>query len=95
MEIIDFAFKLIASLYLGFSNYPLYLDELGQNQDETHLTNAMNYVKMLIDADRHSQLFMISHYAAGHGSFTQADYLVLNGANISTPQRHNEHAVIA
>lgn len=94
-EIVDFAFKLIASLYLGFNNYPLYLDEVGQNQDETHLTNVMNYVKMLIDADRHSQLFMISHYAQGHGSFTQADYLVLNGANISTPQRHNEHAILA
>jgi len=90
-EIIDFAFKLVASLYLGFNDYPLYVDEVGQNQDETHLSNVMSYIKLLIDANRHSQLFMISHHAAGHGSFTNADYLVLHGANISTPQKHNEH----
>lgn len=94
-EIIDFAFKLVASLYLGFNDYPLYVDEVGQNQDETHLSNVMSYIKLLIDANRHNQLFMISHHAAGHGSFTNADYLVLHGANISTPQKHNEHAEIA
>ena len=94
-EIVDFAFKLVASLYLGFNDYPLYVDEVGQNQDETHLANVMSYIKLLIDANRHNQLFMISHHAAGHGSFTNADYLVLHGANISTPQKHNGHVEMA
>lgn len=94
-EIIDFAFKLVACLYLGFNDYPLYVDEVGQNQDETHLSNVMTYIKLLIDAHRHNQLFMISHHAAGHGSFTNADYLVLNGANITAPQKHNQHVEMA
>jgi hypothetical protein len=91
-EIIDFAFKLVTILYLGFNDYPLYLDELGSSQDETHLTNVMNYVKLLIESHRHSQLFMISHYAIGHGGFTNAEVLVLDGTNITVPGRHNDHA---
>ena len=94
-EIIDFAFRLVAILYLGFSDYPLYLDEMGRHQDETHLSNVMNYVKMLMEANRHTQLFMISHFAVGHGGFTNADVLVLNGSNISIPLKHNEHAEIS
>jgi hypothetical protein len=94
-EIVDFAFKLVAILYLGFQEYPLFLDEMGRHQDETHLTNVMNYVKMLIEANRHSQLFMISHFAVGHGGFTNADVLVLNGSNITVPLKHNEHVEIS
>ena len=94
-EIVDFAFRLVAILYLGFSDYPLYLDEMGRHQDETHLGNVMNYVKMLLDANRHSQLFMISHFAVGHGGFSNADVLVLNGSNISIPLKHNEHVEIS
>lgn len=94
-EIIDFAFRLVAILYLGFNDYPLYLDEMGRHQDETHLGNVMNYVKMLLDANRHSQLFMISHFAVGHGGFSNAEVLVLNDSNISIPLKHNDHAEIS
>ncbi|MAP20179.1 MAG: hypothetical protein CL582_04475, partial [Alteromonadaceae bacterium] len=93
-EVINFAFQLIAMLYMDFENYPLFLDEVGRAQDEQHMTNIMNYVKLLIESNRHSQLFMISHFAAGHGAFTNANFLVLNPANISVPINHNENAEI-
>jgi rubrerythrin len=94
-EIVDFAFRLVAILYLGLSDYPLYLDEIGRPLDETHMTNIMNYVKVLIDAHRHSQLFMISHFAAFHGAFTTADFIVLNGNNITIPNRANQFVEIS
>lgn len=93
-EVINFAFQLIAMLYMNFEDYPLFLDEVGRAQDEQHMTNIMNYVKLLIESNRHSQLFMISHFAAGHGAFTNANFLVLNPANISVPINHNENAEI-
>ena len=68
--------------------------ERGQNQDETHLTNVMNYIKLLIESHRHSQLFLISHFAVGFGAFNQADVCVLNGSNITVPMKHNEHVEI-
>lgn len=94
MEVIDFAFRLVALMYLGFSDYPLYIDEVGQNQDETHLPNVMNYIKLLIESHRHSQLFLISHFAVGFGAFNQADICVLNSSNITVPMKHNEHVEI-
>ena len=90
-EIIDFSFKLLALVYLGFQDYPLYLDELGRHQDETHLANITEYVKRVIESGRHSQLFMVQHYAVGHGAFTQAQVCVLDPSNISVPSQSNEH----
>lgn len=93
-EIIDFAFRLVAMMYLGFTNHPLYIDEVGRAQDETHLTNVMNYIKLLIESNVHSQLFLISHFAVGFGAFSQAEVCVLNGSNITVPLRHNDHVEI-
>lgn len=90
-EIVDFAFKLVLMLYLNMSNYPLLVDELGGGFDEQHRVNVMNYVKLLIDSKRYSQLFMISHYASSHGSMTQAEICVLDSSNIVVPHIHNKH----
>lgn len=94
-EIINFAFRLVAILYLGFDDFPLYLDEVGQNFDETHEPAFMNYVKMLVDAHRHSQLVMVSHSAAFYGAFNAADFCVLSQTNITVPSHHNAHVVMS
>lgn len=93
-EIINFAFKLVVMMYSNLNEYPLYLDELGAGFDELHRVNAMSYVRMINDSGRHSQTFMISHYATNHGSFRNADVMVLDGDNIAVPQGHNRHVVI-
>lgn len=90
-EVVDFAFKVVAMLYMDFVQWPLLLDEFGSGFDEQHRVNAMNYVKLLIDAKRYSQLFMISHYASSHGSMTQAEVCVLDSTNIVVPGAHNKH----
>lgn len=91
VEVVNFAFKLVVMLYLNMSNYPLYLDEIGHSFDEQHRANIMNYIKLLIESKRHSQLFMISHYAPQYGAMTQAEICVLDSSNISMPFIHNQH----
>lgn len=94
VDIIDFAFKLVITMYMGFIDCPLFADEVGSHQDEQHHINLMNYLKTLIEAQRYSQLFMISHFAVGSGSFVNADVLVLNPANIAVPEGCNKHVII-
>lgn len=93
-ELVDFAFKLVAMLHLGLVQHPLYADELGDGFDEQHRVNLMTYVKMLMDAKRHSQLFMINHHAAQWGVFQGAEICVLDTANVTVPQIHNKHVEI-
>lgn len=92
--IVDFAFRLVCIMYMGLNNFPLYLDEPGREFDEQHMTSLMNYVKMLMDNNEHSQLVIISHIAVSHGAFNGADVCVLNGLNISAPAGHNRHVTI-
>lgn len=94
VEIVNLAFKLTAMLYLGMTDYPLYLDELGAAFDEQHRINVMNFIRQLMEVNQHSQMFLISHYAANHGAFTNAQVLVLDGANIAVPGEYNKHVVI-
>ncbi|MFB6316894.1 hypothetical protein, partial [Escherichia coli] len=71
--------------------YPLYLDETGENFDETHKINVMNFIKDLVESKGFSQVFMVSHYASSHGAFTQAEILVMDPTNSSGPVKSNQH----
>ncbi|WJJ55147.1 hypothetical protein [Xanthomonas phage RTH11] len=93
-QVIDFAFQLTVMLYLNLTDYPLFLDEPGEGFDEAHRVRLMDFVKQLMDSNRHSQLFMISHYASSHGSFTNAEVLVLDTSNIAVPGVYNQHVVL-
>lgn len=94
-DMIDFAFVLTVYLYLGYKSYPLYIDELAPTMDELHRININNFVKMLIESHRHSQMFMISHYMSGYGIFQNADICMLSDINIvNKPERYNTHVVI-
>jgi hypothetical protein len=93
-DVVDFAFKLVVMLCLDLHDYPLYLDELAPSLDEQHRINIMTYVKHLVDGGKCSQMFMISHYHAGHGSFTAAEYCVMDDQNITTPMEYNKHVVM-
>ncbi len=93
-EMIDFAFMLVAMLYKRLDQYPLFLDELGHFFDETHKANVMSFVKDLVETKGFSQVFMISHYAVSHGSFTNAEVLVMDPSNVTVPARYNQHVTI-
>lgn len=94
-DIIDFAFKLVAMLYLGFDDYPLFLDELAPSLDEQHRINVIKLIQGLGESKKYSQLFMISHYITGHGSFTNAEVCVMSTTNIvNMPAVYNKHVVM-
>lgn len=95
VSMVNFAFKIVVMVYLGLDDYPLYLDELAPDLDEKHRINIMSFVRSFVESKRCSQMFMVSHYASGHGAFTNAEILVLDDENIlNIPQVYNEHAVI-
>lgn len=90
-DAIDYAFKLVAMAYLDMLDWPLILDELAPAMDETHRMNILMHVSKLVQSGRCSQLFLISHYQAGHGSFVNAQYVVTNKENVTLPPKYNEH----
>lgn len=94
IDMVDFAFAQTASLYLDLLDYPLYVDELGASFDEAHRPLINQFISRLMESNRYSQVFMISHYVAGYGSFVDAEYLVLDGRNISVPSVHNTQVVL-
>jgi ABC-type hemin transport system ATPase subunit len=93
-QVINLASQLTTMLYMGMTDYPLFLDEPGEGFDEQHRVHLMAFVKQLMSSDQHSQLFMVSHYAATHGSLTGAEVLVLNGLNVTVPGEYNKHVVM-
>lgn len=95
VDIVNFAFKIVASLFLDMKDYPLYLDELAPSLDEQHRLNIIMFVKEFLELRNASQLFMISHYAAMHGAFSQTDICVMDSANVITlPEHFNKHVII-
>ncbi len=95
-EIVDLAFKVVAMSALHLGDYPLYLDEFAKTFDEEHRVSAMQVIKTLMDTQGFTQLFMVSHYEASYGSFTQAEVCVICPENITIPEstRYNSHVTI-
>lgn len=93
-DVIDFAFKQVLMHYSGLTSHPLYCDEPGSTFDEAHRNRLLQYIKQLVESNRYTQLFMISHYAAQFGALTGADISVLDGENLSLPFKYNQQLVL-
>jgi energy-coupling factor transporter ATP-binding protein EcfA2/uncharacterized protein YajQ (UPF0234 family) len=93
-EVVDLAFKVVAMKYLGLGEAPLLLDEFGASFDLEHRTAASSCIKNLMDTQHFSQLYMISHYESGYGSFTNAQTCVLDARNITVPSVYNQHVTM-
>lgn len=91
IDVIDFAFTLVAMSYLGMEDYPLYADELGSSFDEEHRENLQRFLKLLIDSSNCSQLWLISHAYAVQNSLGACETCVVDKSNITVPVRYNEH----
>lgn len=89
-EIINLAFRLVLMDFLDLRDFPLYGDELGREFDETHAPRVMQYLKLLVESQRVSQIFLISHNPLLHSVFTQADVNILHTDNISVAGQYNQ-----
>lgn len=92
--IINQAFRWIVMAYLDLKNYPLYLDELAREFDETHAVRVMQYIKYLVEAGKVTQVFLISHNPALHAMFTLADVNILHTENVTVPDGYNQCLLI-
>ncbi len=88
-DIIDFAFTVVTMGYMGLSDYPLIMDEIGASFDYTHRSNLMTYIKSLLESRTCSQMFMVNHYTAEYGGLCNANILVLSENNIVLPATYN------
>lgn len=94
-EIIDLSFKIVAMNYLGMSNFPLVLDELGSAMDPEHRFQVVHLINFLIEQCSFSQLFIVSHDYAQYGSLGNMQTCVICPNNIVVPDKYNEHVVIS
>ncbi len=93
-DIINFAFPIVARMCKNI-DIPLYLDEVGIRMDEKHRDRFNSFVERYMEARPASQMFMVSHYVAMHGIFTQADICLLDKTNIlNLPDYFNRHVTI-
>lgn len=91
-DIINLAFQLIVAKTLGYSEFPLFADELGSSMDDQHRINMMKTLAEILESKQCSQIFMISHFAAMHEQFSDADIIMLNERNIlNIPSVVNKH----
>jgi len=90
-EVINLAFKIVATHYLDLSEGALFLDEFASSFDPTHRVAATTAIKTIMEQMPFSQVFMISHYQDHFGAFTNAQVCVLSKDNITVPGVHNEH----
>lgn len=94
VDIVNQAFRLVAYKFLHLDGYPLYLDELGRTFDEVHRHNLVPVIKELIEDDAFSQIFIISHFADGQGSYQNGQMIVLDDSHLTLKSTYNEHVVI-
>lgn len=90
-EIMNLAFRIVAMRYLGLSDYPIYLDELGSALDTEHKSQIVILIKYLIEQCSFSQIYLVSHDLLQYGAIGNIDTCVLCPANILIPGKYNEH----
>lgn len=95
-EVINLAFVIVAMKYLGLSDAPLLLDELGHSMDSAHRSSIFNVITTLIAQSSFSQVFVVSHFENCYGSIANADITVLCSKNIILPKNtiYNHHVEI-
>lgn len=80
-EMIDLAFLITALVYLGLTEFPLMLDEIGNRFDAEHKKNLTTLLKNLVDQKAFPQVFMVSHDFYQYTALS-AQVVVLESANI-------------
>lgn len=95
VSIVDQAFRLVAYYCLKLNGYPLFLDEMGNDFDETHRQNLTTLVKELVDNDKFSQVFMINHQLETQTAFPNSQTIILDDSNIEYNHPYNTHVEFA
>lgn len=77
LEIVDFAFTIVALMRLGNKGIPLMLDETDRPLQPEHKENLMVFLREMVEAGWFSQIFVISHHISAYSALPQADIIEL------------------
>lgn len=77
LEIIDFAYMVVALMRLGNRGMPLMLDETDRPLQPAHKENLMVLLREMVEAGWFSQIIVISHHASAYSALPQADIVEL------------------
>lgn len=80
-EMLDFTFMVLFKHYLKMDDYPLLLDELGQNFTEEHKTKVFEFVSDLQESNQADQVFLICHTSGHLDIMNNADIISFDGNN--------------
>lgn len=94
VDIVNQAFRIVVYEFMELEGYPLYLDEPARAMDGVHSNNLIMAMKDMIDNERFSQVFYISHSFEGQNSFPNSQIAVLDDSHVTLKRRFNEHVTI-
>lgn len=82
MEIFNIVFKIACMRCLNILDMPLSLDEPGAGFDKRHRVNTVHAIKSIMEELPFTQLYLVSHYIDGYGSFSNSQTTIMCSRNI-------------
>lgn len=82
--LINFAIKLVALRYAGYNNGPLFLDEPEGKFEPVHKVKLMNFLRLLVEENIFSQVFVISHHESGWGALPNPDLVDFSNEHLGS-----------
>jgi DNA repair exonuclease SbcCD ATPase subunit len=80
--IIDLALTLSLMTLKGYRSYPLFLDEIGKDFDETHKLKLLELFDFLLEKNLISQLFLVNHDFFMYDGLKNKEVICLHSDNI-------------
>ena len=94
-EIIDLGFVVGYLKTMGLENAQLFLDEFGSAMDPVHKQQTVRMVNSIMENEKFSQIFLISHDVAQYSAMDNAQVCILHESNTIIPPGcvYNKHVV--
>lgn len=92
-QIIDWAFRCVL---LGYHpvDYPLFMDEIGNNLDEIKQIRFINYVEEMTRSKSPRQMFLVSHFISTTGVFQNPNIIAMRYEGLTIPGEVNKDSLI-
>lgn len=94
-EIIDLGFVVGYLKTMGLEHGQLFLDEFGSAMDPVHKQQTVRMVQSIMENEKFSQIFLISHDVSQYSAMDNAEVCILHESNTIIPPGcvYNQHVV--
>lgn len=93
-KMIDLAFNLALRERLGMTDYPIFLDEMGEGFDSAHLNRMVDLFGMIMEDQLASQVVLVNHQSTVISGLVGVQTFVVDDSNVIVPQTFNENITI-